>query len=173
MTSVRRSVVVSVLFTLFGGPAMVLAFLPWLITRFRMPFQQPLVQTMAAVLLIVIGLVPLFDSIIRFVVEGRGTLMPAVPTERLVVSGLYRYVRNPMYIGVVTALAGEALLLRSRHMLEYALIVWAIMHLFVCFYEEPSLTRTWRDAYLSYKSSVPRWFPRISPWRGTGSPDAE
>jgi protein-S-isoprenylcysteine O-methyltransferase Ste14 len=167
MTSLRRSVVVSALFTLFGGPGLVLVYLPWLITRFRMPSQQSLAQTISAVLLIATGLIPLFESIVRFVVKGRGTVVPAVPTERLVVSGLYRYVRNPMYIGVITALAGEALLLRSRHMLEYALIVWTIMHLFVCLYEEPRLTRTYGNAYLSYKSGVPRWFPRretVPPW---------
>jgi protein-S-isoprenylcysteine O-methyltransferase Ste14 len=78
-----------------------------------------------------------------------------------------------MYIGVITALAGEALLFQSRHMLEYALIVWAIMHSFVCFYVEPTLTGTYGDSYLSYKSNVPRWFPRLSPWRGTPSPGGE
>jgi protein-S-isoprenylcysteine O-methyltransferase Ste14 len=173
MTSLRRSVIVSALFTLFGGPGLVLVYLPWLITRFRMPSQRPLAQTISAVLLIATGLIPLFESIVRFVVKGRGTLVPAVPTERLVVSGLYRYVRNPMYIGVITALAGEALLFRSRHMLEYALIVWTIMHLFVCLYEEPRLTRTYGNAYLSYKSGVPRWFPRRSPWQEAVPPGLE
>lgn len=173
MTSLRRSAIVSVLFTLFGGPGLVLVYVPWLITHFRVPSQQPLAQTISAVLLIVTGLIPLFESIVRFVAKGRGTLMPLVPTERLVVSGLYRYVRNPMYIGVMTALAGEALLFRSRHMLEYALIVWTIMHLFVCLYEEPRLTRTHRKAYLSYKSGVPRWFPRLSPWQETVRPGLE
>lgn len=173
MTSRRRSIAVSVLFTLFGGPGLVLVYLPWLITRFRLPSQQPPAQTTAAVLFILIGLIPLFESIIRFVVKGRGTLVPAVPTERLVVSGLYRYVRNPMYIGVIAALGGEALLFRSRHVLEYALTVWTIMHLFVCFYEESRLTRTYGNAYLSYKSGVPRWFPRLSPWREAAPSDVE
>jgi protein-S-isoprenylcysteine O-methyltransferase Ste14 len=99
--------------------------------------------------------------------------MPAVPTERLVVSGLYRYVRNPMYIGVITALGGEALLFHSRHLLGYALIVFAIMYLFVCLYEEPRLTRTHGAVYLAYRSNVPRWLPRLSPWGGTASPDPE
>ncbi len=58
-------------------------------------------------------------------------------------------------------------------MLEYALIVWAIMHSFVCLYEEPRLTGAYGDSYLSYKSSVPRWFPRLSPWRGTSPPEGE
>jgi protein-S-isoprenylcysteine O-methyltransferase Ste14 len=173
MPSARRSVVVSVLFTLFGGPGLVLVYLPWLFTRFRLPSQQPPAQTIAAILLIVIGLIPLFESIVRFVVKGRGTLVPAVPTERLVISGLYRYVRNPMYVGVITALVGEALLFRSRHMLVYALIVFAIMHLFVCLYEEPRLAGTYGDPYPAYKSAVPRWLPRLSPWRGTAPSASE
>jgi protein-S-isoprenylcysteine O-methyltransferase Ste14 len=172
MTSTRRSIIVSVLFTLFGGPGLVLVYLPWLITRFRMPSPRPPAQTISAMVLIVIGLIPLFESIVRFVVKGRGTLVPAVPTERLVASGLYRYARNPMYIGVITTLAGEALLFHSRHMLVYAAIVWIIMHLFVCLYEEPRLTGTYGDAYLLYKSSVPRWFPRLRPWRETTPSDA-
>jgi protein-S-isoprenylcysteine O-methyltransferase Ste14 len=173
MTSLRRSVVVTVVFTLFGGPGLVLVYLPWLITGFRIPLHPPPAQIIAAVVFIVLGLIPLLESIVRFVVAGRGTLMPAVPTERLVVSGLYRYVRNPMYIGVITTLAGEALLFRSRHMLEYALVVWAIMHFFVCLYEEPRLTGTYPDSYRTYRNNVPRWFPRLSPWRGTAPPDVE
>jgi protein-S-isoprenylcysteine O-methyltransferase Ste14 len=173
MTSARRSVVVSVLFTLFGGPGLVLVYLPWLFTRFRVPSSQPLAQAIAAILLIVIGLIPLFESIVRFVVKGRGTLVPSVPTERLVVSGLYRYVRNPMYVGVITALAGETLLLERRSMLFYLLIVALCMHLFVCLYEEPRLTRTYGDAYLAYKRAVPRWLPRMSPWRATAPSASE
>ncbi len=91
--------------------------------------------------------------------------MPAVPTEHLVVSGLYRYVRNPMYLGVVTALAGEALLFASRHMLLYLAIIWGMMHIFVCFYEEPRLAATHGDEYARFKKNVPRWIPRLTPWK--------
>jgi protein-S-isoprenylcysteine O-methyltransferase Ste14 len=164
MTSIRRSVIVSVLFTLFGGPALVLVMLPWLITRFRMPAQPVGPQVIVACGLILAGLVPLLESIVRFVVVGHGTLMPAVPTERLVVTGLYRYVRNPMYAGVVTALLGQALLFRSRHMLVYVATVWIIMHLFVCFYEEPTLAATFPDDFPRFKQNVPRWLPRLKPW---------
>jgi Phospholipid methyltransferase len=101
MTSLRINIAVSALFTLFGGPGMVLVVGPWLITHFRLPAEEPLTRIVVAAALIAIGLIPLFDSIIRFVLQGRGTLMPAVPTEHLVVSGLYRYVRNPMYVGVL------------------------------------------------------------------------
>ena len=113
MASIRRSIVVSVLFTVFGGPGIVLVLIPWLVTRFRIPPGQPVALRDAGAILIATGLVPLFESISRFILVGRGTLLPTMPTEQLVVSGLYRYVRNPMYIGVLTAIAGEALLMRS------------------------------------------------------------
>ena len=165
MASIGTSVAVSVLFTLFGGPALVLVLVPWLITRFRMPEGEARVQVVVAALLIAIGLVPLFESMIRFIVVGRGTLVPVVPTQHLVVTGLYRYVRNPMYIGVVTVLAGEAVLFSSRHMLVYLAIAWLIMHLFVCLYEEPNLTRTYGEEYACFRRNVPRWIPRLKPWR--------
>ena len=170
MTTIRRSIIVSVLFTFFGGPGLTLGLIPWLITRFRLPVGEPIMQMLAACALIGIGLIPLFESIIRFVIIGRGTLMPAVPTERLVVSGLYRYVRNPMYAGVVTALLGEALLFRSRHMLIYVAIVWIIMHVFVCFYEEPTLAARFPEDFPVFKQNVPRWLPRPRPWTDHGWP---
>jgi protein-S-isoprenylcysteine O-methyltransferase Ste14 len=82
-----------------------------------------------------------------------------------VVSGLYRYVRNPMYIGVITAVGGEALLFGSRHLLVYLAIVWGIMHAFVWFYEEPRLALTHGEEYARFRKNVPRWIPRVRPWR--------
>ncbi len=119
MPSFHRNVVVSVLFTFLGGPALVLVLVPWYITRLRIPAEDAPLRIMASAAMLVLGLVPLFESIVRFVLKGRGTLVPAVPTEHLVISGLFRFVRNPMYIGVITALFGEALLFTSRHMLTY------------------------------------------------------
>jgi protein-S-isoprenylcysteine O-methyltransferase Ste14 len=112
--------------------------------------------------MIALGLPSLFESIARFVVIGRGTLVPAVPTQHLVVSGLYRYVRNPMYLGVVIAIAGESLLFPSRSMLIYLVCVWLAMHLFVCLYEERNLARTYGMEYERFKQNVPRWIPRLS-----------
>jgi protein-S-isoprenylcysteine O-methyltransferase Ste14 len=119
-----------------------------------------------AVALIAAGTIPLMESIWRFVQVGRGTLMPAVPTEHLVVSGLYRFVRNPMYVGVLTALAGETLLLEQRCMVIYWLVVAAIMHLFVVFYEEGTLARRYGEEFSEFKKMVPRWLPRLTPWKG-------
>ena len=84
MPSTRRSIVVSLLFIVFGGPGILLLYIPYWITRFRIPAGQPLWQMLAAGLLILAGLVPLFESIQRFIFAGRGTLVPTTPTERLV-----------------------------------------------------------------------------------------
>jgi protein-S-isoprenylcysteine O-methyltransferase Ste14 len=166
MASTRGNAVVSILFVLFGGPGITLVYLPLWITRFRIPAQEPLWHIGIAAALIALGLVPLFESIVRFVRVGRGTLVPAVPAERLVVSGLYRYVRNPMYVGVLTSLAGEALLFGSRDMVIYLLSVGLLIHFFVFFYEEPVLARRHPADYPVYKRNVSRWLPRRAPWNG-------
>jgi protein-S-isoprenylcysteine O-methyltransferase Ste14 len=165
MASFRRSVIVSILFAVFGGPGIVLVYLPFWITRFRIPAGEPLWQLALAAALVLTGIVPLMESVGRFVVVGRGTLMPTVPTEHLVVSGFYRHVRNPMYVGVLVALAGEAVLFQQRAMLLYLAIAWLVIHLFVCFYEEPTLTRRYADEYRAYKRHVPRWLPRLTAWQ--------
>ena len=168
MATIRTSVVVSFLFTFFGGPALVLVAMPWFITHFQIPARESRAQMFAAAALMGIGLMPLLESIVRFVVVGRGTLMPAVPTEHLVVTGLYRYTRNPMYTGVIIALLGEALLFRCLHMLVYIAFVWLIMHLFVCFYEEPTLRATFAVDFPRFRQNVPRWFPRLRAWNDRG-----
>ncbi len=162
MPSLRRHIVVSLLFTLFGGPALVLGYFPWIITRFRIPAGEPLSESIAAAILIAAGLVPLLESSVRFITVGHGTLVPVLPPEHLVVSGLYRYVRNPMYVGVLTVIAGEALLFWNRDVVIYLAAVWLIAHLFVHLYEEPKLTRTFPQEYPRYQQNVPRWLPRLT-----------
>jgi protein-S-isoprenylcysteine O-methyltransferase Ste14 len=157
MASYQRSVVVSILFTLFGGPGFILAYLPWLVTRFAVPASEPLGQRAVAVALMVLGLIPLLESIVRFVRVGRGTLMPNVPTERLVVSGLYRWMRNPMYVGDLVVLLGEAMLFRSAWMLLYAALIWAVLEAFIRRYEEPTLHRRHGAEYVAYCARVRRW----------------
>jgi protein-S-isoprenylcysteine O-methyltransferase Ste14 len=162
MASLRRSIVASVLFTLFGGPGFLLVLLPWWMTRFRVTAGW---HEAVGWVLIGFGLAPLLESIGRFILVGRGALVPTVPTEHLVVSGLYRYVRNPMYVGVALALGGEALLFWSEGVAIELVIVALSVHLFVCFYEEPKLTRTFGEEYRLYQRSVRRWIPRLSPWK--------
>ena len=87
--------------------------------------------------------------------------MPGVPTEHLVATGLYRCVRNPMCVGVLTALFGEAILLHSRSMVEYSAIVWLVSELFIRLYEESTLRRRYGEQYTRYCRQVHRWWPRI------------
>jgi protein-S-isoprenylcysteine O-methyltransferase Ste14 len=159
VASLQRSVAVSILFTLFGGPGIILVYLPLAITRFRVPANETTWQKAVAATLIVAGLIPLLESITRFVRIGRGTLMPNVPTERLVATGLYRFVRNPMYVGDLAVLAGEALLFRSYGLLLYATMVWLVLDQFIRRYEEPTLLRRHGEEYASYRQQVHRWLP--------------
>jgi protein-S-isoprenylcysteine O-methyltransferase Ste14 len=106
------------------------------------------------------------ESFARFALKGIGTPAPVAPTRHLVVSGLYRHVRNPMYVGVVLAIVGQALWLGSMALLGYAAAVFAAFFLFVLLYEEPALRRQFGAEYESYRRHVPRWLPRIQPWKG-------
>jgi protein-S-isoprenylcysteine O-methyltransferase Ste14 len=166
MATFRRNVIVSILFAVFGGPGIVLVYLPFWFTRFRVPAGEPWWHIALAGMLIAAGIAALFESARRFVYAGRGTLVPTAPTEHLVVSGFYRYVRNPMYVGVLIALAGETALFERRVMAAYLVIVWLVTHLFMCLYEEPTLTGRYGDEYLRFKRNVPRWVPRLRPWTG-------
>ena len=157
---------VSVAFTVAGGPALLVGLGPWLITRWEVEeraFGFVALRVMGAVL-VAAGLPVLLESIVRFVRVGRGTLVPTVPTETLVVSGLYRFVRNPMYLAVITMILGEAALFGSAGVLLYAAVVALGFHVFVTGYEEPTLRRTYGAQYESYCRAVRRWVPR---WRAS------
>ncbi len=96
-----------------------------------------------------------------FVVRGRGTPAPFDPPTRLVLLGPYRYVRNPMYVGLFLVLIGEAMLYTSLSVLLYSLFLVSAAHIFVVFYEEPTLRRKFGESYKQYLRSVPRWLPRM------------
>jgi len=115
--------------------------------------------------MLVAGLIALVGAFVRFVVEGFGTPAPVAAPERLVVGGVYRYVRNPMYVAVLAAIVGQALLLGRLSLLLYAGAVWLIAAAFVRFYEEPTLARRFGADYEAYRRAVPAWWPRLIPWR--------
>lgn len=103
----------------------------------------------------------------RFAVDGRGTPLPVAPPERLVVAGIYRHVRNPMYLGVLAAVGGWALFFAGDNTLALCVFWTAVVfHLMVVFYEEPALRRQFGASYDEYRREVPRWLPRRTPWRG-------
>jgi protein-S-isoprenylcysteine O-methyltransferase Ste14 len=111
----------------------------------------------------------LVHAFARFVNEGLGTPAPAAPTEHLVVGGLYRYVRNVMYIAVTTAIVGQALLLGQSVLLVYGALMWAVMAVFVKLYEEPTLADRYGAQYEEYRRAVPAWWPRLSGGRSPSS----
>ena len=110
---------------------------------------------------LVLGAAIYFRCAWDFAFAGRGTPAPIDPPKELVVRGLYRYVRNPMYVGVLTVLLGEVLSFASIGLLAYAGVVFLGFHLFVVFYEEPALQRKFGESYQRYCESVPRWRARM------------
>lgn len=150
------------------APGTVAGLVPWLLTGWRM--QPPLlglpgVRVLGA-LLVVVGLAALVACVARFATEGRGTPAPIAPTETLVLSGLYRHVRNPMYVAVVSIIVGQALVFGSALVLGYAAAVWLLFQGFTMLYEEPTLRREHGPAYDEYRAHVRRWWPRLHPWQG-------
>jgi protein-S-isoprenylcysteine O-methyltransferase Ste14 len=149
------------------APGVVAGLVPWLISGWQVaaPISRFAIirMTLGAVLLIV-AVVVLVRAFARFVGEGGGTPAPVAPTERLVVGGDYRFVRNPMYLAVVTAVLGQAMIFGSLALLLYALTVWAIMAAFVRWYEEPLLLERYGDQYQRYRRAVRAWMPRLHPW---------
>ncbi len=108
-------------------------------------------------LLFLIGLVIMFHCIVSFALDGLGTISPVDPTKKLVVSGFYKYSRNPMYIGVMLILAGESILFRSAEIGRYAFSVFIAFNLFIMLIEEPRLKKDFGDEYEAYRKRVRRW----------------
>jgi protein-S-isoprenylcysteine O-methyltransferase Ste14 len=169
----RRSTaaVGSALFFLLA-PGVVVGLVPWALTRWQvrepLPYWAPARMLGGVVLLA--GVIVLVQAFVRFVVEGLGTPAPVAAPERLVVGGAFRYVRNPMYVAVLAAIVGQALLLGRLGLLVYAGGSWLVFAAFVRFYEEPALARRFGADYEAYRRGVPAWWPRLRPWEA-GGPD--
>ena len=127
-----------------------------------MPVAWPL--RVLGIAMVAAGTVVLVHAFARFVVEGLGTPAPVAPTERLVVGGLYRYVRNPMYVAVVAAILGQALFLGRVELLWYAIVIAVVVAVFARVHEEPALHRQFGAQYEAYRQHVPGWLPRTRPW---------
>jgi protein-S-isoprenylcysteine O-methyltransferase Ste14 len=149
------------------APGIIAGLIPWWLTGWHMRQPLPYWAPMRAlgVLLLVPGVIVLVHAFARFVVEGLGTPAPIAPPERLVVGGPYRYVRNPMYVAVLTTILGQALLLGQPVLVGYAAAVWLATAAFVRWYEEPALARRFGAEYQAYLRDVPAWWPRLRPWK--------
>jgi protein-S-isoprenylcysteine O-methyltransferase Ste14 len=145
-----------------AAPGVVAGAVPWALTGWRVAGNLPVWLRGVGGAVTFVAAALLVGSFVRFVLEGSGTPAPVAPTERLVVGGLYRYVRNPMYLAVLGAILGQALLLGQAVLLPYAAVVLAAVVSFVRWYEEPTLSERYGPAYDSYRASVPGWIPRLS-----------
>jgi protein-S-isoprenylcysteine O-methyltransferase Ste14 len=160
MNRTRAAIGSTVFFVL--APGIVMGLIPWLLTGWRVLDPQPYWAPVRVVgaLLLVAGAIVLVQAFVRFVVEGLGTPAPVAAPERLVVGGLYRHVRNPMYLAGLAAIVGQAMLLGQLGLLLYAAVVGAASFAFVHFYEEPALRRRFGEPYERYLREVPGWLPR-------------
>jgi protein-S-isoprenylcysteine O-methyltransferase Ste14 len=152
-------------------PGTVAGYIPWRILRGSGQSVVPRFSATAALAggLALAGACVLLWCVWDFFAAGRGTLAPIDPPRKLVVRGLYRFTRNPMYNGVVAILLGEAWLFRSIPLLQYAVAVFVLFHLFVVFYEEPALQSRFGESYREYRAKVPRWGFAVRPYADQGS----
>jgi protein-S-isoprenylcysteine O-methyltransferase Ste14 len=165
---VRKSwAAIGSLIFLVVAPGTVAGLGPWWLTGWSVGEAPPQVaaplRSVGAVLVLV-GAAALLHAFGRFVLEGLGTPAPVAPPERLVIGGLYRHVRNPMYLAVLLAIVGQALVLVQPVLLVYAAVVGVAMASFVYGYEEPTLSARFGADYEAYHRAVPSWWPRLRPW---------
>jgi protein-S-isoprenylcysteine O-methyltransferase Ste14 len=140
-------------------PGVVAGLIPWMLTEWHGGGGPTWLRALGWVGLSV-GVAVLVEAFGRFVIEGIGTPAPVAPTEKLVVGGLYRYVRNPMYLAVAAVILGQAAVLGRFILVAYTvafgLTVWSFVH----WYEEPTLRRRFGQTYDEYVAAVPGWWPR-------------
>jgi protein-S-isoprenylcysteine O-methyltransferase Ste14 len=141
-------------------PGIVAGLVPFLILddKRNNPFVQPLqLHHYSGAIIFFIGLAVMLSCIIIFAVKGRGTLSPADPTKKLVISGLYKFSRNPMYVGVTLILIGESIFFQTINLWIYSLFVFIAFNIFTMLFEEPRLRKDFGEEYNRYCQKVRRW----------------
>ena len=150
-----------------AAPCVVAGLVPWLLTdRYRLPLSSVPGFVPAGCHPDRRGHRPARSFLCPLRARRPGHAGPVAPTERLVIGGIYRHVRNPMYVAVLSIILGQALLFSSWSVVAYAVIGAIVMGSFVRFYEEPTLARRYGAEYETYRRNVPGWLPRLTPWRG-------
>jgi protein-S-isoprenylcysteine O-methyltransferase Ste14 len=150
----------TLLFTILV-PGTLLGLVPWLLLRWSGEAVMPSLSVwLIGLLPFCVGIILYFWCAGAFTFIGRGTPAPIDAPVFLVKSGPYRWVRNPMYIGVLSVWFGEAILFHSLLLAGFGVLIALVVHLFVVFYEEPTLRRRFGESYETYLRTVPRWLPR-------------
>ena len=164
----RTAAVIGTTIFFVFAPCVVVGVVPWWISRweFRLSFVGVELTRLVGAALILAGVAGLVDSFARFALQGLGTPAPIAPTQHLVVTGLYRYVRNPMYVAVAAVIFGQAVLFGDWRLFAYGALFCLVCHLFVVGYEEPTLKESFGAEYEAFRLNVPRWIPRLTAWRG-------
>jgi protein-S-isoprenylcysteine O-methyltransferase Ste14 len=147
------------------APGVVAGLVPWWLTQWRSGAAYPLPVRVTGAVVTGAGAAALLLAFAQFAIKGRGTPAPPAPTEQLVVHGLYRHVRNPMYLAVLAVITGQAIMLGRPVLLGYAATVGAAFITFVYGYEQPALARRYGAQYEAYRRAVPGWWPRLRPAR--------
>jgi protein-S-isoprenylcysteine O-methyltransferase Ste14 len=146
-------------------PGSVAGAVPFMMTGWRQQSRVPEPIHLLGIVCVLVGLTSLIESMVQFVMRGRGTPAPVAPPSKLVVTGQYRYLRNPMYVAVVLIVLGQAAWLGSMALLVYGAILFVFFHVWVVCYEEPTLARQFGASFEQYRQGVHRWWPRIQAWR--------
>lgn len=155
-----RAAVGTVVF-FFAAPGTMAGLVPWLITGWHRPEDAVGVLEVLGGAIVLCGLAAVVACFARFVSEGVGTPAPVAPTESLVVGGLYRHVRNPMYLAVGSIIGGQALFFHSVGVFWWLVVFFTAVWSFVKAYEEPALTEQFGSSYVEYREAVPGWWPRL------------
>jgi len=145
---------------LIVAPGMVAGYIPLVLLRRGSQLETGFFAYLAFPLWAAGGIILLW-SFWNFLIQGRGTPAPIDPPKELVVTGFYRYVRNPMYVGIFLAIIGHFLWFRHWNLLIYAIAVAVAFNTFVAYYEEPTLKRKFGVSYEDYLKRVPRWIPKF------------
>ena len=167
MPRVRSGAAIATAVFFVVSPGLELVAGPWLLTGFERGdwLGGPAARILGA-LLLAGGVAAILHAFARFVADGRGTPSPAAPPQRLVVTGAYRHVRNPVYVATAAAIVGEALLLGRPVLLLAAGAYLAALGAWARLREEPALAERFGADYVAYRRAVPGWLPRLRPWDG-------
>jgi protein-S-isoprenylcysteine O-methyltransferase Ste14 len=149
------------------APCTLAGLIPWWITGWQLqpPFLGLELTRGIGAIMILAGVPVLVDAFARFALQGLGTPAPIAPPRNLVVTGLYRYVRNPIFVALIAIILGQAVLMGDWRLIVYGALLWFAFHVQVVAYEEPTLEQTFGIEYKAFRAAVPRWIPRMTAWQ--------